>query len=371
MSIELTHLSASEYETIVSGKMTPAIAADYLRHGKVVTRCFAKTLKQMYPNDDLSVRLTDFFLAYDADANPQSVSRKIRNWVSGKNQPANREDIFKTAFALDLGEQQLNSLLCLSTGYCIQYRDCREVILAWFLRSGHAYKEALDFLSKLPQADGCNLARSKRTAGLTHEIQTQFQLVQTTEDLKNCYLNNLDKFGAMHLRAYYYFDKYLNLLIHPAPPWASAADEPDYSLETVMKIYLSLKVPSGRNRTGYTVVQKLLKQNWPNSTSIKNIRSHKEDVPRKLLLLLYVVTENETSNADSYNDLDEEFTTLEDRVEYHWWTLNAILEDCGMAPLDLHNAMDWLILYAISAGVEEPMSERLEQVMGHMFETAP
>lgn len=116
-------------------------------------------------------------------------------------------------------------------------------------------------------------------------------------------------------------------------------------------------------------MQKLLKQNWPNATSIKNIRNHKEDVPRKLLLLLYVVTENEMAATDPYSEMDEDYMTLEDRVEDHWWTLNAILEDCGMAPLDPRNATDWLILYAISADPDEPMSDRLEQVISCVFDS--
>lgn len=176
------------------------------------------------------------------------------------------------------------------------------------------------------------------------------------------YLN----FGAMHLRAYYYFEKFLNQLIHPVPCW-NDEEEADYSLESVMKTYLSLKVPSGRKRGDYTVVQKLLKQNWPNTTSIKNIRCHKEDGPRKLLLLLYVVTENEIADEDDYSEMDEEYLPLEKRIEYHWWTLNAIPEDCGMAPLDPRNATDWLILYAISCRQDESMSERLEQVLSYVF----
>lgn len=370
MPIELTHLSATEYETIIYGNMTPAMAASYLRNGQIIMRSFAETLKDMYPSPDLIPRLMDFFLSVTPNANPQSISRKIRNWISGRNHPASRDDLFRIAFALGLSEQQLNYLLGLCTDYGIQYRDSNEIILAWFLRNGYSYPEAEKFCSTLPPIQALNLARTKRTSQLTHEMRAEFQSVQTLTDLRSCYIKNLHHFGNMHLRAYYYFNTYLNQLIHPTPFWNSEASEPDYSLDAVMDIYLSFRVPSGKKRTNYTVVQKLLKQNWPNTTSIKNIRNHKEDVPRKLLLLLYVVTENETTNTDFYSELDEDYMTLEDRVEDHWWTLNAILEDCGMAPLDPRNAMDWLILYAISANPEEPMSERLEQVLSYVFDFA-
>lgn len=368
MPVELTSLSAIEYNNIVYGNMTPAMAAEYLRNGQVILRSFSDTLKEMYPAPDLTSRLTDFFVMTTSDSSFQSVSRKIHNWVSDKNRPANRDDIFRIAFALSLSEQQLNYLLCLCTDYCIQYRDSREVILAWFLRNGYSYPSAIQFYAALPPVQELNLARTKQTSRLSHEVQAMFQHVHTLDDLRNCYDKNLAHFGTMHLRAYYYFDKFLNQLIHPTPCWDSHT-EPDYSLEAVMQTYLSLNVPSGRKRTDYSVIQKLLKQNWPNATSIKNIRSHKEDVSRKLLLLLYVVTENETSDPDFYRELDEEYTPLEERVEYHWWTVNAMLDDCGMARLDPRNATDWLILYAISCNAEESMSERLEQVISHVFDT--
>ncbi len=366
MPVELTRQSTFEYDNIVYGNMTPAMAADYLRNGQIVMRGFADTLKEMYPAPDIISRLTDFFLTAAPDASFQSISRKIHNWVSGKNRPAAREDIFRIAFALQLSEEQLNYLLCLCTDYCIQYRDNQELILAWFLRSGYSYQDAMEFYSTLPPVQELNLARTKQTSRLTHEVRAAFQHVRTLDDLRDCYLKNLNHFGAMHLRAYYYFDKFLNQLIHPTPCWDSHT-EPDYSLEAVMQTYLALNVPSGRKRADYSVIQKLLKQNWPNATSIKNIRNHKEDVSRKLLLLLYVVTENETSDPDFYRELDEEYTPLEERVEYHWWTINAMLEDCGMAHLDPRNAADWLILYAISCDTDESMSERLEQVIAYVF----
>lgn len=369
MPFELTQLSAIEYENIVSGNMTPAMAADYLKKGRIVLRSFAETLKEMYPAPDLVRRMTDFFILNLPEANPQSLSRKIRNRVCGKNAPADREDIFRIAFSLDLNEQQLNYLLSLCTDYRIQYRDSYEVILAWFLRGGYSYGEARRFYASLPPVRERNAARTKRTSRLTHEVRAQFMTAQTLEDLRSCYMRNLEQFGAMHLRAYYYFEKFLNQLIRPTPVWDAGVKEPDYSLETVTETYLSFRIPSGRKRTDYTMVQRLLKQNWPNATSIKNIRSHKEDVPRKLLLLLYVVTENEISGS-SYSELDEDYMPLEERVESHWWTLNAILDDCGMAPLDPRNTMDWLILHAISSDPEEPMTERLEQVISHVF-TAP
>lgn len=366
MSVHLTRLSAVEFDHILYGHMTPAMAAAYLHDEKIPLRSFSETLKEMYPGPDLQSRLTDYFLLTDTSVNPQALGKKLRNWLSGRNQPANRSDFFRIAFALRLSEQQLDYLLGLFTDYGIQYRNGWEVVFTWFLRNGYGYLEAREFFSLLPPVPGAERTEKGWTSQLTHELQNEFQMVQTIQDLHTCYVKNLGYFGSLHLRSYYYFEQYLNQLIHPTPVWDGDLG-PDYSIEAVMNTYLSMQMPSERKRSNYTLIQKLIKQNWPNATAIKNIRNHVDDVPRKLLLLLYVVTENSGGANDPYREVDESYITLEERVEDHWWTLNAMLSDCGMALLDPRNPFDWLILYAISADESEFMSDRMEQVIKYMF----
>ena len=362
----LTQLSAAEYDNILYGHMTPAMAAAYLREEKIPLRSFPGVLREMYPASDILPRLVDYFLLTGSEATPQSLGKKLRNWLAGRNLPAERTDFFRIAFALGLSEGQLDYLLGLFTDYGIQYRDGWEVVFSWFLRHGYGYTEAQEFFGTLPRAPGANRLGPGWSSQLTHELQNEFQLVQYTVDLRACYLKDLGYFGSLHLRSYYYFQRYLDQLIHPEPAW-DGAQEPDYSIEAIMNTYLSMRIPSERKRSHYSLMQKLIKQNWPNATAIKNIRGHQEDVPRKLLLLLYVVTEDSGDAADQYRELDESYITLEERVEDHWWTVNAMLSDCGMAPLDPRNPFDWLILYAISADESEFMSDRMEQVISHMF----
>ena len=47
--------------------------------------------------------------------------------------------------------------------------------------------------------------------------------------------------------------------------------------------------------------------------------------------------------------------------------INAIMDDCGMARLDMRNAFDWLILYATATQGDEAMSERLEAVIAELY----
>ncbi len=362
--IDLTTLSEKEYNRLSSQEMTPAMAAEYLWSGRIVLRTFHDTLREFYSAPDLLPRLTAAFQTDAREGRPDSIAKNVRNWVTGRSQPTSREDIFHIAFALSLSEQQAGYLLGLCTDYAIHYRDGRETVYAWFLRTGRSYGEARAFFESLPPAPRLDSLPDGDGTHLTRDLQNEFLRVQSLDDLRACYLRNLGNFGVLHLRAYTYFSKYMKQLVKPAST-LDGIQEPDYSMEAVMEQYLSLKMPSGKNRGGYSAVQKLIKRNWPNTTALKNIRLRKEDVPRKLLLLLYVITENVVDGE--YHELDEDYISPQDRLEDHWYCLNAILADCGMPRLDPRNATDWLVLYAITAGDDQPMSERMEQVIEALY----
>lgn len=356
----LTQSSADQLHKISSGEMTPRMAAHYLRDERIPLRSFGETLREFYPHADLRERLLAAFS--DGSAAPASTARKMQNWLNGSFKPSSREDVFRVAFALGLTEEQTSNLLGLCSDYGIHYRDGRELVYSWFLRRGLSYREARDFFQTLPPAPREAQAITDPVT-ITRKLQSAFYLVQTTDELRKCYTANLPQLGTFHLRAYRYFQCYLKHLVHPLS-W-DEGNEPDYSLETVMERYLSLHMPSGKNWAGYSLTQKLIKRNWPNVTALKNIRAQREDVPRKLLLLLYIITENVTD--DQYTELDEDYFTLEERLDDHWWVINAMLLDCGMPPLDPRSAFDWLVLYALTATGDESMSERMERVIDTLY----
>lgn len=363
VGLELTLLSENEYERLSSGDMTPAMAARYLQEGEFRLRGFDEVLRSLYPKSDIQQRLSAALLEAEPASNPESVGRTVRNWINGHSKPTRSEDVFRIAFALDLSEAQTNRLLGVCTDYGIHYRNGRDVVYAWFLRTGGAYTEARDFFASLPELPQVDEATECGSSHITRELQNAFLQVHSTGELRECYIANLDNFGALHRRAYGYFRRYLDRLIHPVPAW-TGLEEPDYSMEAIMELYFSMSMPSSRSKCGWSVVQRLIKYNWPNTTALKNIRNRKADVPRKLLLLLYVITENVVDGE--YRETDEDYLSPRERLDDHWFAINAILTDCGMPPLDPRNATDWLVLYAVTA-TEESMSERMEKVIEHIF----
>ena len=354
---------AWERERLGSGQMTTAVVAEYLRDGRFALRTFSELLKDLYPEADLQARLTNAFVQDDPDANPATIAKVVRNWISGKARPAAREDIFHIAFALGLSEPQANLLLGHCTDYGIHYREGRDVVYAWFLRNGGTYRRAQAFYAELPPIPRPEQPPARPGARLTHEIRSAVLQAHTEEELRACYLANRENLGSLHLRAYAYFERYLDRLIHPVPEW-TGLPEPDYSMQAVMDLYLRMQMPTGRSKADLGVVQRMIKINWPNVTALKNIRNRRADVPRKLLLLFYIITENVVD--EEYSEMDEDYLTPSQRLDDHWYAINAMLTDCGMPLLDPRNAFDWLVLYAVTAD-EESMSERMEAVISQLF----
>ncbi len=348
---------------VVWGGWTPKKAAEFLREEKISIRTFSETLRALYPLDDLQSKLIREFSSLPGDPEEASALRKVHNWLSDRHTPSDREDIFRMAFALGLSENDANRLLGQCTGCGIHYRDGRDVIYAWFLRNAGKYRQALEFYKSLPRVEIPLAVPATTSSNVTHELQESFMLVHNLEELRTLYTSKLPLFGTLHLRAYWYLDRYMDQLRNP-PTQVGGAAEPSYSVEEVTELYLTMGMPRARSRSGLTVTQKLIKHNWPNATYLKNICARKEDVPRKLLLLLYLVTENVVDSG--YSEYDELYITASERFEQHWWTLNAILNDCGMPPLDPRDPTDWLTLYALASD-SEPMSERMSQVIEQLF----
>ena len=49
MSVELTEMSYEEYNRIRTGQMTPAMASEYLKEGRIALRSFRECLMEMVP----------------------------------------------------------------------------------------------------------------------------------------------------------------------------------------------------------------------------------------------------------------------------------------------------------------------------------
>ena len=123
-------------------------------------------------------------------------------------------------------------------------------------------------------------------------------------------------------------------------------------MRDVVRMYL--RMPGQAARGG--VVASILNRHWPDEVLISRILTRQVDVPRKVLTLLFLVTDGGDDDASDSDDPAELFA---DRYR----RLNLLLDECGFCQLDPRNCFDWLALYCMYCDEDTEVSERMRQVL--------
>jgi len=355
----LTEVSARQLEYVTQENLSAHEAVAFLLNGMRL-RTFRDILKQVCGSDGQERRLVEGLCAQAGNqAQPDSIRRKVRNWMNGKTLPTEREDVFQICFALGLDLEQSGRMLTLLTEQGIHYRDPKEMVYAYCLRYGLGYGYACGLAGQIaPGRDGPDLHRDP----VTQMIRQEFQAVRAEEDLFSFILRHRSQLGSYHNTAYSYFCRMLTLLTGEA-----LEGEACYSMEYVAQVYLRLNVPQEKKTGTYSDIQKMVKKYWPGARSIKAMKSRSEDVSRKALLILYLVTGGVWEQT--YDELDETYIQPKEFLEAHCKRMNRMLMECGMCRIDPRNVFDYLVLYCLRPEDELFMSDRMAALAAEIFNT--
>jgi hypothetical protein len=358
---DMTSLSAGEILNIQTSCRSAADVYRYLTDG-IKVRTFWEILFNISPDQYLKENLIAGLCEIDNQSR-ESISKNVRNWLAGKHAPSEREDLFKICFALKLNEMQSSAFLSLCSDGGFHIRSPRELVFEYCLRTGRSYRHALEMLSSLRPLG----VTRNNTAPLTKTIAHYFQNISSDEDFCKCYEEHFDELGELHNTAYVQFTYFWDLLSRPVLPYAGSEEK--YSTAEIVDKYLRMKLPLEKRTAKYSLLQKTIRKYWPNITNVSRIYNREEDVTRRILLLLYLVTEGGiTGKDDDAYLLDEDMSDLE-RFEEHFWRLNAMLTDCGFSRIDPRSVFDWLILHCLKSGDDESMSDRMQAVLDVIFDT--
>jgi len=356
----MTEISSHQWDFITSENLTAKEAVDFLRT-KMQIRTFLGNMREISGRDDFDKILVDGLYkikSEEPNANIQldSIKRKVRNWVNGKNLPSDREEVFQICFAMGFNLEQSEKLLTRLTEQGIHYRNGREIIYAYCLKYSVSYSSAVlmaeQFLNR-------NSKKEQNNNPMTQMMKAEFQKVRGEEDLFAFIMNNRMQMGDGHNTAYSYFMKMISILV------GENEDEEKYSLEYIAENYLRLNVPVDKKTSGYSNAQKIVKKYWPGARNIKAMKSRSEDVNRKTLLLLYIVTGGMWD--DTYSELDEDYLDTAEFLEMHCKRMNKMMRECGMGRIDPRNMFDYLVLYCLRPEDDLFMSERMEDLMSELF----
>lgn len=352
---QLTQTSANHLAYVTQDNLTAREAVAFLLNGMQL-RTFRDILRLVCGRDDLEQQIMEGLCSMNDAVQPDSIHRKVHNWMNGKALPSEREDVFQLCFALGLNQEQSDKMLELLTDQGIHFRNVREMAYAYCLHDRLPYSYACGLAEQLEKKPGQSSVRDP----VTQIIRQEFRSVQAEEDLFSFVMRHQSQLGTYHNTAYAYFCKMLALLTGEA-----LEGEEVYSMEYVADAYLRLNVPKDKKTGRYTDIQKMIKKYWPSPRSIKAMKSRSEDVGRKTLLLMYLVTGGVWEQT--YDELDEAYIQPEEFLETHCRRMNRMLMDCGMRRIDPRSAFDYLLLYCLRPEEDMLMSERMSALAAELF----
>lgn len=361
-----TQISKNNYAKIKGQDMTPEEIIRFLEEGTLF-RKFRDILEKAYSREDLPYKLARG-LSGITGVEYANVLRKVNNWLKRDCGPKSREDLFQICFVLGLSEEDSSRLLASSSESGIHYRNPKELIYAFALRKGKDYTTALSLVKELEPVyeEEMEKAEKEKKAPVlyTRQLRKAFGDVQTEEALMSFFRQHGSSLGAIHRTAYKKFMELLGRLQKPVE------DEEKYSMAKVVEEYFQMHVPRTRKSGDFSYLQKVIKKNWPLESELTKMRKKKMDVSRKVMLLLFLITEDYEQDLDEddyYDDLIEE-DSLE-RLETRLNKIDLFLENYGMELLDPGNAFDCLVLYALRA--QEPdrgASDVVQAALGVLFD---
>lgn len=341
---------------------------------------FSKLLKELYKGEESLYRiLVEKLSQYEYGEGQKKgvvspgISRKVRNWLHDRNQPGNREELFKICFALKLTEKEAGMLLGATAENGIHYRNPRELIYAFCLRMEEDYSyarkladrllgEEVPLLGTLAYQQALRRQQGKENPEIkTASMRDEFKRLKSQEELLDFLREKRESFGIHHNTAYRKFMVMLEYLAKPGNDNPYVPEEREYSVETVVEEYLRMNIPYGRKLGRYSRLQKEIKKHWPTPRTINEMKNRKLDVDRKTLLLLYIATEGMV--------LERGDSKWEDYVKEHYRRINLMLTECGMSLLNLHSPFDYMVIQSIrAAGEEENMGLRMERMLCRLFQ---
>lgn len=361
-----TKVSAGAWKQLIGHEMAPSEAVHYFS-SDLRPRTFGDVLRALMEAKGVSPEtVLEHLLLLRPHIQKDSLRKRVQVWLNGGGQPSEREEWFQLCYALSLDETQARDFLCYCQEGGFHLREPREAGYLYGLRSGKSYQEIQAFLGDIPGIDGPFPAAEKTADNYTRTVEDSFAQVHTDAEFLLFIEKNQANFGTLHNTAYRYFTSFFEELVRPTGPCSAEEDEA-YSIEKVVDTYLRMGLPSDRKTSGYSPEQKAIKRLWPNATAIKNMRNRRMDVSRKVLLLLYLVTEGLDDGAME-EAMGWEPPDPSAQLEEHSWNIDLMLHECGYAPLDPRNPFDWLVLYSLRTdGDAETMSDRLAAILSELF----
>lgn len=386
MEDNMTVTSKRMFEQATVEIMTVREAVDFLEK-KAKMRTLREKLEKYSRGRDLKTTLTQGMLAHHPDMGEDFIERRVEDWLNNPgNQTLRKSDAIEICFILELSVEDAGAFTALACEEGLHWRNPDEIVYIFALKQGMGYPEAEklneEMMDILSDKKGSEILMEDN---FTPIIRGEVTALQTKEELIDYLTEASIRLGRYHNNAYRLFMDMMDVLEHPkldeTEENAGLFDSEKLTVHDIVKEYFcesdvlcaKARIRSGKkggnfpeeDRRFFSVIQKKVSDCWPNETTLKRMKSREADVTRKVLILLFLATDQGPATEDE-NDL-EFVLSREEVFEDLYQRLNDMLLQCGFMTLDPRAPFDWLILYCICVEDMFDVDIRMKTIFKEMF----
>lgn len=341
--------------------------------------------------------LVNGLMSITPDANRESVDKKVRNWLSGRTRSLSKQDAFILSRVMDLDLENTDAFIKQVTGEGIHWRNPEDIVWSYGIFHNYTYPQIVKLLERTAQS----IQQSKQSQdamplGYTATVKNTLEdLFSGSEEDLLAYLEQAqDSLGTLHNTAYRLFSKYIDILekgyadddLESIFNEMNREDERQAQLRVdgdigphkskklsigdVLEVYMYRKIiPTTKKnepKDMFTGIQRSIRQNWPDEASLSKIKHRELDVPRKVLILLFLATDGSETEFEEWDE-DEDILSRDEIFMSIYTRLNHMLFSCGFQMLDPRSPFDWMVLYSICADEFWDVDQRLRGILLELF----
>ncbi|MBR4082585.1 MAG: hypothetical protein IKK21_12445 [Clostridia bacterium] len=359
----MTVTTRAMYTAATSRTMTVQEAVMLLRQ-EMKPRTLPDKLARFAKGRDLRTLLAEGLKANHPDKKPDSMDRKVRDWLGGKDRAIRKEDAVELCFILSLTVEEADELLMLVCEEGFHWRDPAEIPFIFALKQGIEYPAACALAERM--AAVCTAPETEAEDSYTGVIRAEVAALQSEAQLAEYLRGAAARLGKMHNTAYQLFMEYMTLL-EEGDIADLLEDATAMSTRDVVEQYFFRRfVPRVKgSEKALSAIQRAVWSNWPDEVSVSRMKSRVIDVTRKVMILLFIATDGGMDDEDeALIDEWEDESVFEDT----YTRLNEMLAMCGFAPLDPRAPFDWMMLYCMCVEDVFDMDAQMEAFLGTLFD---
>lgn len=362
-------------------------------------RTLGDVLRSFSPDEDLKQRLAGGLKIWFPEDKPDSIDRKVRNWLNGKTQSVSKKDAYVISRILSLSLEQTDAFLKYAAGEGIHWRNPEDIVWCYTIIHDRNPDQTKALLERAGAVCSEQKSRKESPAGYTAEVHEKLQpVLYSGEDTLLAFLKEEQaQLGTFHNTAYQLFSQYMDLLLKgysedgiealfqemtreekkkaqiPVDGDIGPHKAEPITVRDILETYLYRKlVPvqvrgSAKAADAFSPIQRSIRQNWPDEFSLSKMEARKQDVSRKALILLFLATDGTDSD---YSDDYEDFESGDDAFLSVYTRMNMMLTGCGFPQLDPRNPFDWIILFSISSGDLWESDARLQEILRTLYDAS-